>query len=452
VKLHRRVAEAIEQQDQNAALIAEHLESAGDLAAAYEWHMRAGAWSAIRDIAAAQLSWERALEVADALPTDTPDRMAMRIAPRTLICGTTWRRFHTDISSRFEELRDLCTQVDDKSSLAVGMAGMTIEHVLHGRVRDASRLASEYMAVVESLDDPSLTIALSFAGIVAKHETGETAEALRWTETVIDLAGKDPDKGKLIFDSPLAMALTWRGVARFRLAVPGWREDFDRASAIAEMSDKLSQAAFIAYKYAGIPRGVFLADESVLREIESALKLIERSSDDMALVLLRMTLAVAQIHNGVERARGYSGLRRLRETCVTERFAMNMIPLFDSYLALEMAERGDVDAAIQQWRTIAEGMDGAGQRSNIDLPIVLTAEQLLSRGDYDAAAREVDRLMELAGDHQWGSREIAAVRLRALLAQARGNEAEYSKLRDQYRTMADELGFEGHMAWAAEMP
>ena len=60
-QLHKRVAAAIDQDDQNAALIAEHLEAAGDLAAAYEWHMRAGAWSVNRDIAAAQLSWERAL-------------------------------------------------------------------------------------------------------------------------------------------------------------------------------------------------------------------------------------------------------------------------------------------------------------------------------------------------------------------------------------------------------
>ena len=72
-QLHRRVAAAIDQDDQNAALIAEHLEAAGDLAAAYEWHMRAGGWSSNRDIAAAQLSWERALEVADALPADADE-------------------------------------------------------------------------------------------------------------------------------------------------------------------------------------------------------------------------------------------------------------------------------------------------------------------------------------------------------------------------------------------
>ena len=64
-QLHRRLAAAIEQRDpgsadENAALIAEHLEAAGDLHAAYGWHMRAATWATNRDIAAARLSWERA--------------------------------------------------------------------------------------------------------------------------------------------------------------------------------------------------------------------------------------------------------------------------------------------------------------------------------------------------------------------------------------------------------
>ena len=72
-KLHRRLAAAIEAGDpgsveQNAAVIAENLEAAGDVQAAYGWHMRAGAWSTHRDLAAARLSWERACEIADALP------------------------------------------------------------------------------------------------------------------------------------------------------------------------------------------------------------------------------------------------------------------------------------------------------------------------------------------------------------------------------------------------
>jgi adenylate cyclase len=101
---HRRLAAAIESRDpvsadEDAALIAEHLEAAGDLHAASDWHMSAGAWATNRYIAAARLSWERARRVADALPGDHPNRLSMRIAPRTLLCGNAWRRFHDDISA-----------------------------------------------------------------------------------------------------------------------------------------------------------------------------------------------------------------------------------------------------------------------------------------------------------------------------------------------------------------
>ncbi|HWT48353.1 MAG TPA: adenylate/guanylate cyclase domain-containing protein, partial [Mycobacterium sp.] len=76
-QLHRRVAAAIESRDpgsadENAALIAEHLEAAGDLHAAFAWHMRSGTWSTNRDITAAHTSWRRARQVADRLPEDDP--------------------------------------------------------------------------------------------------------------------------------------------------------------------------------------------------------------------------------------------------------------------------------------------------------------------------------------------------------------------------------------------
>ena len=95
-ELHRRLAAAIESgnpesADQNAALIAEHLEAAGELETAYAWHMRAVAWSTHRDIAAARGSWDRAREIADVLPDDHPGRTAMRIAPRTMLCVSAFR-------------------------------------------------------------------------------------------------------------------------------------------------------------------------------------------------------------------------------------------------------------------------------------------------------------------------------------------------------------------------
>src|ERR1700758_2582162 len=165
-EVHRRVAAAIEARDlaaaeENAALIAEHLQAAGDLRAAYGWHMRAATWANNRDIAAAHLSWERAIQIADALPVDDPARAAMRIAPRSMLCGIAWRVHMNVAGDRFDELRELCTAAGDKASLAIGMAGLVMDHVFQGRLREASQLASEAMTLIESVGDPTLTVGLS---------------------------------------------------------------------------------------------------------------------------------------------------------------------------------------------------------------------------------------------------------------------------------------------------
>ena len=168
-ELHRRVAAAIESRDpaaaeENAALIAEHLEAAGDLHAAYGWHMRAATWATNRDITAARQSWERARRIADALPAEDPNRAAMRIAPRTMLCGTACRVHEHVAGDRFDELRELCTAAGDKASLAIAMAGLVIDHAYQDRMREASRLASEAWALIESVGDPTLTVGLSLAG------------------------------------------------------------------------------------------------------------------------------------------------------------------------------------------------------------------------------------------------------------------------------------------------
>ena len=159
-ELHRRLAADIEARDpelvdQNAALIAEHLEAAGDLPAAYGWHMRAATWATNRDIAAARLSWERAQKIADTLPADDPSRAAMRIAPRTMLCANAWRVHENVAGDRFDELRQLCTAAGDKASLAIGMAGLVVDHLFQDRIREASQLASEHMALIESVGDPT---------------------------------------------------------------------------------------------------------------------------------------------------------------------------------------------------------------------------------------------------------------------------------------------------------
>ena len=195
---HQRLATAIQERapgsvEENAALIAEHLEAAGERHAAYGWHMRAGAWSTNRDLDAARLSWERAQRIADALPADDPDQLSMRIAPRTMLCATDFqgRAIH-ETRGRFAELRELCNAAGDKVSLAIGMTGPVTELGYAGRSREGSRLASEQMALLESIGDPTLTMGLAMIAFTVWYDAGEFGELLRWSQTVIDLAAGDP--------------------------------------------------------------------------------------------------------------------------------------------------------------------------------------------------------------------------------------------------------------------
>ena len=225
-ELHRRVAAAIESGDpaaaeENAALIAEHLEAAGDLHAAYGWHMRAATWATNRDISAARLSWERARRIADALPAEDSNRPAMRIAPRTMLCGTAYRVHEHVAGARFDELRELCAAAGDKASLAIGMAGLVTDHAFQGRVREASQLASEAWTLAESIGDPSLTVGLSFPLIYAKIHNAKWTDVLRWSQRVIDLADGDPSKGNFISRWWCRAGSVWDG--RSTSATPGWR-------------------------------------------------------------------------------------------------------------------------------------------------------------------------------------------------------------------------------------
>jgi adenylate cyclase len=453
-QLHRRLAASIEQHNQNAALIAEHFESAGDLGGAYEWHMRAGGWSNNRDNAAAQLSWERARQVADALPDDYPNRSDMRIAPRSLLCSNAFRRFHPDLSERFDELRELCMAAGDKASLAIGMAGLTMEHMLHGQIFDASRQASELMAIVESIGDPALTVALTTPACVAKLQAAEAAEVLRWSQTAIQLADSASESANFLLGSPLASALVFRGFARSTMGRDGWREDFDDAVTMARAADPASLAVAIAYKYVAVGRGIQLPGDASVAEITEALRLAERCSEDLPLVLLRMTLGIALTFRGpADRAYGLAVLAELCDTCIKERYALNIVPSLQLYHAREAANE-NIDPAIHKAQIATEELFGSGNFINCEGATAIVVDLLLKRGspdDLTEAETAIDRLAGTLPDAEWVTRDLTMLRLRALLAKARGEEPTYRDFRDRYRALAGGLGFEGHMAMAAAM-
>jgi class 3 adenylate cyclase len=465
-QVHRRLAAAIQHRDQaaaeeNAALIAEHLEAAGDLHAAYGWHMRAAAWSTNRDLDAARLSWERAQKIADALPADDPDQLSMRIAPRTMLCATDFQGpTIQENRGRFEELRELCSAAGDKVSLAIGMTGPVTELGYAGRSREASRLASEQMALLESIGDPTLTMGLAMIAFTVWYEAGEFGELLRCSQTVVDLAEGDPVKGAGFgMGSPLAMALTWRGVARWWLGRPGWRQDLDDAVAVARRSNHPGAFAIVvawAYGFA-IPHGVLRADDSTVRAIEEGVQIAEATSNDVALAVAAYGLGVALMSRdaAADRRRGLELLGQYRGMALRRQGGLQLLPVIELWAARERARCGERDAAIAVMRQVVEELHQAGRPFYGVWGTGVLVQTLLERGaegDLAEAQEAIDRLANLPADDGSAIREITLLRLRALLAKAHGDETVYRDYRDRYRAMAASLGFEGHMAWAEAMP
>ena len=464
-ELHRRVAAAIESGDpaaaeENAALIAEHLEAAGDLHAAYGRHMRAATWATNRDITAARLSWERATRIADALPAEDPNRAAMRIAPRTMLCGTAFRVHEHVAGDRFNELRELCTAAGDKASLAMAMAGLVVDHAHQGRTREASQLASEAMALAESIGDPTLTVGLSLAPIYAKIDSAEWFDVLRWSQRVIDLADSDPSKGNFIVGSPLAYAFAARALARYFLGYRGWPDDLRQGLAMARSADPQFYAAGVGYVYnMGIPSGVLRPDDCAVHEIEDALRMAERSGHDHALTVAHMTLGLALVHRqrDAERDRGQQLLAEVGDVFLRRGYFLgDLVPIVQVYSARERARQGDRDEAIPLMRAAVDQMARQGQLLGWGVPATgVLVETLLDRGtDNDVADAEaaIERLAARPADEGLVMLDIWLLRLRALLARAHGDAAAYADFRDRYRDMARTLGFEGHIAWAEAMP
>lgn len=478
-RLHRLLATAIEARepesaDQNSALIAEHLEAADDLHAAYACHMRAATWLTSRDIVAARSSWERARAIADSLPNggpnEDPNQPAMRIAPRTMLCATTYRVRVNVADAHFDELRQLCNSAGDKASLAIAMAGMVMDHAYQGRIREASCLASEAVALIESLGDPTLTVGLSFPAIYAKIESGEWHDVLHWSQNAIDLAAGDPAKGNFIFGSPLALAFTSRAMARYCLGRPEWRDDLRHGLAMARGADPLTYAAVVAWGYfPGVLNGALVADDSALDEIKAALRIAERSGNDTALAFARVALGFALVHRRTtaERDRGHTLLAQVSDAFGRHAHNLGDRPLVDVYVARELARRGDRDEAIQLMCASIESLVREGQLLAWGIPATgVLVETLLDRAaDGDSASgpagdpaadraqaeAAIDRLAAAAADGSLAVRDVLLLRLRAMLARAHGDTAAYALLRDRYRELAKTFGLAGHIELADAM-
>jgi adenylate cyclase len=460
---HKRLAAVIEADepesvDENAALIAQHLEAAGEARQAYGWHMRAGRWLTTRDISSARNSWERARQIADALPGDDPERTAMRIATRTKVCGTAWRGPDPDVAARVEELRELCRDTGDNTSLAIGITALALQQGFSGRQLDASRFAAEAMTLLASVGDPALSIGAASASASIRLETGHAADVLRWAERIIEQNSDHPAARGTAPGSPLiALALIFRGVARWWLGVPGWRQDVEDAGAMAARTGPITRPAVVSWKYFdAVPHGVLRADDSTVRELEGALHFAEATGEDTLVGNVKTTLGrvLMERESPDDRQRGSELLEAVRDLSRQRRYMVTHLRVLDICVEREKVRRGESSDAIPAMQKAVASLFFEGQVLEAVWGTAVLVDALLTRdaeGDNADACAAIDRLAKLPDDVSGGLCDVWLLRLRALMARACGDEDAFRGYRDRHREMATSLGFEGHLQWADEM-
>jgi adenylate cyclase len=162
--------------------------------------------------------------------------------------------------------------------------------------------------------------------------------------------------------SPLALAIACRGGARWWLGIPGWKDDFAEAVAMARAADPMSQAAVIYHTYLlAIAGGALLSDATALRDTADALAIAERSGDESALYLVRFVHGIALVHRvGRERESGFSLLAEVREASVQKRFTMTALPIIAVEIAREKARSGDLNGAIELARAVNDDLFDSG--------------------------------------------------------------------------------------------
>jgi adenylate cyclase len=417
--------------------------------------MRAGGWLTLRDLAAARASWRHARDVADRLPDNDPGRTAMRIAPRTLLCASAWLAGGTMADTGFDELRELASAAGDKVSLAMGTAGCLPALIVHARFSEASELASELADLLESIGDPTLIVGLLYGAISAKLQCGEITEAVRLAQRVIDLADGDATMGNFIIGSPLVAAIMLRGSARSSLGDRGWTADVEQATTMVRAFNPTLRALMLFFKVLLIPNGIRVPESADLRDTAEVLELAERSGDNFTLACARCTRGIVLLaDDGAQRDDAIPLLAATREAALEEHFTLLVATWVDLIFAIEKARTGDLDGAIELARPAVEFEYACGDTIFLAWATAALVQILLRRvgqSDLQEAQSAIERLAAVPTEPGFVLHDIWLLRMRALLAQARGDEAAYRDYRDRYREMANSLGFEGHIKWAEEM-
>ncbi|UXA09832.1 AAA family ATPase [Mycobacterium sp. SMC-8] len=455
VQAHRRLAAAIESRDpagveENAALIATHLESAGAFADACRWHLRAADWLRPRDLVAARVQWNSALRVADRLPDDQDGVLELRTAPRAMLISTElFTGTDAENDQRFGDLRELVLHTGDLRPLALAMAGRVMAFIVNSsRVPEAMPIAAELAEVVDHLvDEPAseleiLLTAMAFA---------------RWANCEFDATLKITAKSlALRLDRPSVDRAVAHAIAGLTEVCRGNHDQgVEMLWSATELARAMPPVLFSAVLlYWGIlaAMGLHVARDLV-DEMSDALERAESFGDRFGIIAAQWTYGTLLLcTDPARRGEAVGLLDRARNGILTDKIQNFAMALIEPQLALEWARQGRGEEAIEvlRGRVALHRRDAA--LFHYPGPAEALCELLIARG-RPGDLQEADDLLDFWAEHTPGTAamDLWTLRVRALLAAAHGLSQDHRALCRSYLVACETIAADGRLDEARRM-
>jgi adenylate cyclase len=445
---HRSLARAIQDVDpdaveDNAAMIATHLEAAGDLKDAYSWHMRAAERLQNVDMVAARTSWQRARRVADQLADDTPGVLESRSAPRAMLAWTDWLvGADPDADTCHTELRELTAKSGDVLSLALGIAGrMTALCTNYGKPAEAVASAADLAAMVDDIDaDAMLKVDLLFTVMWAQFLVCDYEALFTTAERIRAVAGSE-------VNSSVARATAVCGTSRI---VTGDAEtggvELRLGIQQARETDPLTFAAVMTLKCCLAAVALEAPTADALEDAYEALRRAEAYGDNFATACALWACGTMLLRlDPSARQTAIDYLKAARDVITKHRTVVVALAPIEADLAIVAAQAGEVDAAIESMRAVI-----TRQLENLDVTFMgvtvpVLIQLLVERGRPDDVAEAtvmVAGLEAQANQLKLPAMQLCAAFCRSVLAVT---DEEAQAANDEYARIAEGMSARGEL-------
>jgi class 3 adenylate cyclase/tetratricopeptide (TPR) repeat protein len=376
--VHRRVAEALQELhpdklDERAALLAQHLEAAGDPLEAARWSARAAAWAGLSDIAEALRHWRKVSELVETLP-DSAESGALALGARVARLHYGWRLgiSEQEATAHYEAGKELAERTGDAVNLLLITAAYANVRGLAGHVEESGELGEEVNRLGIEIGDPGLRMATLGSTAYGRYVRGRLAESLAIVDEAIALGAEDPTLGGgIILVCPYAWHLMLRGVLLTNMGYPEEAAPmFERALETAAEHGDTETETWTHMNYVTLARSTG-RKELALGHATQAYQLAERIGDAFSRIWTLYNLGYARFMVG-ETGRAIA----------------------------------EIERSIELSREARTGLEAESQR------VAGLSEALLSAGDRGRALQTAEESVRLA--HKCGNEGMLAICYRVL--------------------------------------